>query len=161
MKLLGLLVICVLSLCAVALIAGQLGWLAGKIPLNLGVHDGRLLPPSPTPNSVSSQAELYPGHPQQAYAQVAPFTFTGDGLMAMQRLAKLLLGSERTILVTQEPRYLYARCQTPWLKFTDDLEFALDEKAGVIHVRSASRLGQKDFGQNRQRVQALRAQFDR
>jgi uncharacterized protein (DUF1499 family) len=39
----------------------------------------------------------------------------------------------------------------------DDVEFCLDEKAGVIHVRSAARLGRKDFGVNRQRVKPIRA----
>jgi uncharacterized protein (DUF1499 family) len=62
--------------------------------------------------------------------------------------------------MTQTPGYLHAEMRTRWLKFTDDLELLLDEKASLIHVRSASRLGQRDFGANRQRVEWLRAQFD-
>ncbi|MEO5655608.1 MAG: DUF1499 domain-containing protein, partial [Nitrosospira sp.] len=54
------------------LLAGQLGLLKGTQPTDLGVHDGRLKPPSKTPNSVSSQASLYPDHPQRAYAEIAP-----------------------------------------------------------------------------------------
>ena len=34
-----------------------------------------------------------------------------------------------------------------------------DRTAGVIHVRSASRLGRKDFGVNRERIEALRRQL--
>ncbi|MEY2896226.1 MAG: hypothetical protein RL669_495, partial [Pseudomonadota bacterium] len=30
---------------------------------------------------------------------------------------------------------------------------------GVIHVRSASRLGRRDFGVNRERVEAIRAAY--
>jgi len=43
--------------------------------------------------------------------------------------------------------------------FVDDVEFLLDEKAGVIHVRSASRLGRSDFGVNRDRVETIRRQI--
>jgi uncharacterized protein (DUF1499 family) len=43
--------------------------------------------------------------------------------------------------------------------FVDDVEFLLDEKARVIHVRSASRLGRKDFGVNRERIEAIRARM--
>ncbi len=159
MKLIGLLALFVVALAALVLIAGQLGLLAGTAPDNLGVHDGRLKPPANSPNSVSSQADLYPDHPQRAYSQIAPFKFAGDGKAAMQRLAQLLRTSERTALVKQEPGYLYAQSRTALLKFTDDVEFYLDEGAGVIHVRSSSRLGRKDFGVNRDRIEALRARF--
>ena len=55
------------------LLAGQLGLLKGTPPTDLGVHDGKLKPPSKTPNSVSSQASLYPDHPQRDYADIADF----------------------------------------------------------------------------------------
>ena len=42
----------------VAVGAGQAGLLRGRDPTELGVRDGRLRPPSSTPNSVSSQAAL-------------------------------------------------------------------------------------------------------
>jgi uncharacterized protein (DUF1499 family) len=37
------------------------------------------------------------------------------------------------------------------------VEFLLDPAARVIHVRSASRLGRRDFGTNRERIEAIRA----
>ena len=43
--------------------------------------------------------------------------------------------------------------------FVDDVEFFLDENANVIHVRSASRLGNSDLGTNRKRVEAIRAKL--
>ncbi len=48
-----LLVLAVLVV-ACPLLAGQAGWLAGTMPSDLGVRDGRLKPPSLTRNSVSS-----------------------------------------------------------------------------------------------------------
>ncbi|HEU4441500.1 MAG TPA: DUF1499 domain-containing protein, partial [Burkholderiales bacterium] len=50
---------------------------------------------------------------------------------------------------------LYAEFRTPILRFVDDVEFL---KAGdLLHVRSASRLGRRDFKANRKRVEQLRA----
>jgi uncharacterized protein (DUF1499 family) len=43
----------------------------------------------------------------------------------------------------------------------DDVEFVFDEGAKQIHFRSASRLGRKDFGVNRKRMEEIRAAFAR
>jgi uncharacterized protein (DUF1499 family) len=43
--------------------------------------------------------------------------------------------------------------------FVDDVEFYLDADAKVIHVRSASRLGQSDLGVNRKRIETIRAKL--
>jgi uncharacterized protein (DUF1499 family) len=144
MKIIGYVALLAFVLAVAIFAAGQLGFLRGQPPAVLGVQQGRLKTPSLTPNSVSSQAQLY----------------SGEGKAALRSLAALLQASERCVLVQREPNYLYAQCSTRWLKFTDDVEFSLDEAANVIHVRSASRLGQKDFGVNRARVEALRARFE-
>lgn len=160
MKIIGYIAGLIVALAVLLVAAGQLGFLAGQMPTDLGVHNGRLKPPSLTPNSVSSQAALYPDNPQRAYADVAPLHYTGDGKAAMARLAGIVSRMPRTTVVTSEPGYLYAQCRTRLLGFTDDLEFYLDAPAGVIQVRSASRLGKGDLGVNRKRVEALRRQFE-
>ena len=159
MKILWILALMLVVLAACLVGAGQLGLLSGTVPQNLGVTDGRLRPPSNTPNSVSSQTLLYSEHAQKDYANIAPLTYTGDGHAAMERLADLLQKSERTVIVRRQADYIYAQCSTALLKFTDDVEFWLDKPNSVIQVRSASRLGRKDFGVNRARVEAIRAQF--
>ena len=159
MKILWFLALLVVVLALVLVIAGQMGLLAAKAPSRLSVTDGRLKPPSSTPNSVSSQASLYPDHPQQAYAAIAPLTFKGDGEAAIQQLAQVLTQMPRTVIVTQNADYLYAQSTTALLKFTDDVEFWLDKPNHVIQARSSSRLGRKDFGVNRARVEAIRAEF--
>jgi uncharacterized protein (DUF1499 family) len=141
------------------LAAGQAGMLEGKAPQNLGVVDGKLRPPSDTPNSVSSQADLYPDHPQKDYARIAPFTFSGDGQQAMQVLAGVLAGMTDTRVVKQEADYIYAQSTTALMRYTDDLEFWLDSTNNVIQVRSASRLGKKDLGKNRERMESIRELF--
>jgi uncharacterized protein (DUF1499 family) len=149
----------ILALAAALVLAGQLGLLAGQVPADLGVHNGRLKPPSSTPNSVSSQADLYPEHAQRAYASIAPLAYSGNADQAMQRLATLVQATPRCLLITQEADYLYAQCSTALLRFTDDVEFWLDRPSAVIQLRSASRLGQGDLGVNRSRIEKIRAQF--
>ena len=159
MKVLGFIALSILVLAAALVLIGQLGYLRGQAPIDLGVREGRLKPPSDTPNSVSSQAELYPTHPQRAYASIAPLAFKGTGEQAVTSLAHILKNTDRGILVTQQPGYLYAQCSTALLHFTDDVEFWLDTSVGVVQVRSASRLGRGDLGANRARVEKIRAQF--
>ncbi len=138
-------------------------WLGGSPPADLGAQlvegQNRLKPPSPTRNSVSSQADLYPAHPRRDYARIEPLKYTGDGKAAMARLLAVLQKMDSTVITQQQADYLRAECSTRWLGFTDDVEFLLDEKAGVIHLRSASRLGREDFGANRERVEVIRRLF--
>jgi uncharacterized protein (DUF1499 family) len=150
------LVLAIAVLALILLIAGQMGMLRGSAPTDLGVKDGKLKRPSNTENSVTSQAGLWPDHPMQSYASIAPFKITGDGSAEMAKLASALKAMPRTQIMQQTDDYIYAQCTTQLLKFTDDVELYLDKTAGVIHVRSASRLGRKDLGVNRARVEALR-----
>ncbi len=159
MKILSMFGLAVVALAAAVVGAGQLGLLTGTPPAQLGVTDGRLQRPSLDPNSVSSQAALYAGHPQLAYANIEPISFKGGGEAAISRLAALLEQTSGTSIVKRQPDYIYAQCTTPLLRFTDDVEFWLDRSAGQIHVRSASRLGRRDFGANRARIEAIRARF--
>lgn len=159
MKFVGYFLVFLIASAIALIIAGQMGALSGKPPPKLGVTDGKLRPPSKTPNSVSSQAGLYPEHPQKDYASIAPLSYTGDGNAAMEKLANVLQQSDRTAIVTREPGYIYAQSSTALFRFTDDMEFWLDQPNKVIQVRSASRLGRKDFGVNRARMEAIRARF--
>ncbi len=161
MKVIWFIALFILVVVSTLVLAGQVGLLKGKAPSDIGVHDGRLKPPSPTPNSVSSQADLYPEHPQRTYAQIEPIKFTGDGEVAMAKIADILKNSAQTEIIRRDPGYVYAQSTSRVLRFTDDIEFWLDTSAGVIHVRSASRLGGKDLHVNRARVEAIRAQFTR
>ena len=64
-------------------------------------------------------------------------------------------------VVSEDAGYLRAEARTRWLGFVDDMEFVADPQRGVIDLRSASRLGAEDFGANRQRIEALRAAYQR
>jgi uncharacterized protein (DUF1499 family) len=74
-------------------------------------------------------------------------------MVAAKRAVDLM---ERSTIVREESGYLYAEFRSKLLGYVDDLELLFDQDAGVLHVRSASRLGRRDFGVNRARVEKLR-----
>jgi len=125
-------------------IAAMFSW---KRPANLGVKDGRLAPCKRTPNCVSSQAD-----PADRDHHIAPIAFRGS----MQELRRAVESMERASVISAERNYLYAEFRTKLMRYVDDVELYYDEKQGLVHVRSASRLGRRDFGVNRNRVEALR-----
>jgi uncharacterized protein (DUF1499 family) len=137
--------------------AGQLGLFRGKTPENLGVRDGRLKRPSMTPNSVSSQAHLHAGHPMRDEAQIAPLPAEGDATASMARLRRVVESMAGATVVEQRPDYLYVQFESRVMRFVDDAEFWFDPVAGAIQVRSASRIGRKDLGVNRARIESIRA----
>ena len=156
MTILKWLFIATAALLTLGLLAGQLGLLQGTAPTDLGVQGGKLKAPSNTPNSVSSQADLWPGHAMQASARIAPLALVGDGPATLARLQALVQATPGAMVVSQRPDYLYATFTSRLMKYTDDVEFWFDPAAGVVQVRSASRLGHGDMGANRNRIEALR-----
>jgi uncharacterized protein (DUF1499 family) len=114
-----------------------------KRPANLGVREGRLAPCKRTPNCVSSQAN--PSDPEHYIAPIH-----GNRAQATQAVASM----PRATIIEKKPDYLYAEFRSRLLRYIDDVELYFDGQ--VIHVRSCSRLGRRDFGVNRRRVEELR-----
>ncbi len=137
--------------------AGQVGLFGGSAPTDLGVHGGKLKPPSATDNSVTSQAALYPDHPQRLASQIAPLALRGDGPATIARIRSVVQVMPGAKIVKSDADYLYAQFTTPLMKFVDDAEFWYDPAAQAIQVRSASRIGSGDMGVNRKRIEAVRA----
>ena len=154
------LVIVVLLLTVVAVAAGQLSFLQGTAPTDLGARGGKLKPPSVTENSVTSQAALYPDHPQRKYADIAPLPLKGDGPATLAKIKAIVEGMDGAKVNKSEPGYLYAQFTTRLMKYVDDVEFWFDPAANVIQVRSASRVGRGDMGVNRKRIEAVRAALE-
>jgi len=116
---------------------------SSKRPDNLGVRDGQLVPCKRSPNCVSSQA-----NPSDREHYIAPIHGT------LAQVAAAVRAMPRTTIVSEKADYLYAEFRSRLLRFVDDVEFYFD--GSVIHVRSCSRLGRRDFGVNRRRIEALR-----
>lgn len=158
-KILGILaLVAFLVLPLLLLVAGQFGLLHGKRPDDLGLHEGMLKAPIKSSWNVVSSYAKQQSHTD--YHVIEPLTYRGDGKEAFARLKTIVHGMDGATVVTDQPTYLYAEFQTRLLKFTDDVEFVLDEPAGVIQMRSASRLGRKDFNANRNRLEAIRSRFN-
>jgi len=150
------LLIGVCALPVAVLLAAQLGAFSGQPPSNMGPRDGKLRPPSKTPNSVSSQADLWPQHPMRDDARIAPLAVQGSGPATLARLRKIAQALPGAKVVEARDDYLYVQFTTRWMKFVDDAEFWFDPAHNVVQLRSASRVGSKDFGVNRARIETLR-----
>lgn len=119
----------------------------------LSATNGKLEPPPNAPRAVSSQ--VAPDH--RAY--IAPFVVQGDAKSFFAQLTAVVAKQPRVNIVKQTDQYLKAEFTTAMLRFVDDVEFVLDKNSGVVHVRSASRIGYYDFNTNRNRIEAIRLQM--
>ena len=131
-----------------------LGLFSGSRPDTLGFSVGKFAPPSWKPNSVSSTVDK---SDEKHY--IAPISYAGPGAEAWRRLVVIVKSNPRVTVVRESAAYLHIEYKSAGMGYIDDVEFALDEKAGVIHVRSASRLGIRDMDVNRKRIESIRAQF--
>jgi len=116
-------------------------------PTNLGVNNGFLAPCKRSPNCVSSQAD-----PADHQHYIAPLK------ASMDEVRKAVEGLPRTRIVLAHSNYLYAEFRSKLLGFVDDVEFFFD--GALVQVRSASRLGRRDFGVNRARVEQIRRRVE-
>ena len=124
----------------------------GVRPANIGVKDGKLAPCPSSPNCVSSQSS------DKAHA-IEPLSFTGTVAGAHAALRTVILSMKRSQIITDTDSYIHAEFTSAIFRFVDDVEFWFDENAKVIHVRSASRIGNSDLGVNRERVEDIRAKW--
>lgn len=129
--------------------------LVGRVspmPDNLGVKNGRLAPCPSSPNCVSSY-ETDKEHGMEAMVLV------GETAVSQQKLLTIIQAMPHSTLITNEPGYIHAEYRSPTMRFVDDVEFYFDEEAGLIHFRSASRLGYEDMDANRNRMEAIQAAY--
>jgi uncharacterized protein (DUF1499 family) len=141
----GIAALIVIQIASLAVAARRVG-----APANLGVRDGRLAACPSSPNCVSTQAE----RPEQ---YLAPIPFTGSAEAAINAAEALITAEPRAEIIVVQPTYLHAVFRSPTFGYPDDVEFYADESAGLLHFRSAARLGYGDGGVNRRRMENLAA----
>ena len=135
------------------LFSGQTKLLAGTKPNNLGMATGQLLACPDTPNCVNSKS-------LDAEHKITPLTYTSSAEDAFNTLKTVVQSFKQSAITQETGNYIYAEFTIPVVGFVDDIEFLLDKEAQVIHVRSASRLGESDLGVNRKRIETIRAKFN-
>ncbi|HSW63303.1 MAG TPA: DUF1499 domain-containing protein [Dissulfurispiraceae bacterium] len=106
-----------------------------------------------TPNCVSSLAQT-PRH------KIEPLRMQQSAEKAMLTLKAVIAAYPRTKIITEMQNYIRTEFRVN-TGFIDDVEFLIDETAGVVHVRSASRLGYWDFGANRKRIEKIRKLYSK
>jgi len=120
--------------------------------IKTGATSDRLSPCPNSPNCVSSLSE-------NKSHQVEPLTYSASLDEAREKLISLINSMKRSEIVTAENNYLHATFKSFLFRFVDDVEFSFDDEKKTIDVRSASRTGYSDFGQNRRRVEEIRKRF--
>lgn len=134
----------VLGLLLAALVAARLA--VGIVPPpEIGLRVGELYPCPDTDNCVRSGAD----DPRHA---IEPLSCPGDRLEDVVGVGLDTL--PRTEMVVVRGGYAHLRSTSRWMGFVDDLELHADGER--IQVRAAARLGRRDFGVNRDRVETLR-----
>lgn len=123
---------------------------AATMPEGLGPSNGRLAPCPDSPNCVSSFAE-----DQEHAIEALRYQVTEEA--AREALMDVVAAMPDTSLVSEGEDYLHYEFRTRIMRFVDDVEFLFRD--GVIHVRSASRVGYSDLGVNRRRVEEIRTRF--
>jgi uncharacterized protein (DUF1499 family) len=116
-----------------------------------GMTDGKLPPCPRRPNCVSSEDDAGPSR-----IEALAFTGTpGAALECLKRAIQVIGGA----IEFESDGYIWAIFKTTVFRFIDDMEFRIDPRNRVVHLRSASRIGYYDFGVNRRRTAALRQRF--
>jgi len=137
------------------------------------------LAPCPgTPNCVSSD----PNDPNRSRS-LPPLRFAGSPEAAIDRLADVLAGLAECRIVERGSRRLRCEFRSRVFRFVDEVELVAvagpsasaereeagetapgaagtSDEGGVVHFRSASRLGHWDLGANRRRIDRLRRLFE-
>lgn len=119
-----------------------------------GFTDKGLAPLPGAPNAVSSQAD-------DASRRVEPLHLPpGEGLdPARERATAALEALPGCRVRHAEAERVHAVCASRVFGFKDDVSLLLDAEAGLLHFRSASRLGYWDLGVNRRRYERFRELF--
>ncbi len=125
---------------------------SGEQPKNLGVKEGKLAKCPQTPNCVSSQSK-------DVTHQIKPLKYESSQKVALNQLTEIIQNTENAKVIAASNDYIYAQYTSRIMGFVDDVEFYVDPENPIIHVRSASRLGESDLGVNRSRVESIREQF--
>lgn len=87
---------------------------------------------------------------------IEPIAYHIDRDKARDILLKVLTVVPRTEVIEQTDNYIHATSKSRIFKFIDDVEFYFPNNENIIHLRSASRVGDWDLGVNRRRLEQIR-----
>ena len=128
---------------------------AGTRPTHLGTIQTSLQPCPDSPNCVTSNTEKAD---EEHYIEAIPINVLAvkDRQDPSKALITTISTDPQAEIIVKSSHYIYAEYTSTMLGFVDDVEFLFDSKLGRFDIRSASRLGSRDFGANRKRIETLR-----
>jgi len=130
----------------------------GTRPSHLGAIQTSIQPCPDSPNCVTSNTELA-DEEHYIEAIIVKATAIKNEQDPSKELIKLISNDPQAEIVIKSPHYIYAEYTSAVFGFVDDVELLFDNKLGRFDVRSASRLGYRDFSANRKRIEALRKKY--
>ena len=89
---------------------------------------------------------------------IAPLIYQSTFPEAKEKLLKVIKSIPRAEIATNKENFLHVEFTSKIFRFVDDVEFYFNEP-GIIHFRSASRIGHSDMGVNRHRMEKIRHFF--
>ena len=93
-----------------------------------------------------------------ALHMIAPLIYQSTFPEAKEKLLKVIKSMPRAEIATNKENFLHVEFTSKIFRFVDDVEFYFNEP-GIIHFRSASRIGHSDMGVNRHRMEEIRHLF--
>lgn len=114
----------------------------------LGLNNGHLQACESTDNCVIS--ESLDGN----VATVEAFTYTESEAEFLVKLSNVIEAAGGKVIATDD-NYIATTFTSGIFGFVDDVEFRLSDNK-QLHFRSASRVGRKDFGANKKRIDELK-----
>jgi uncharacterized protein (DUF1499 family) len=90
---------------------------------------------------------------------IKPIFYKGSHENAKQNLLLAIKTFGSAKVKKELDQFIHVEFTSNIFRFIDDVEFFLTEQ-GVIHFRSASRIGHSDLGVNRRRVEMIRIAFN-
>ncbi len=115
-----------------------------------GLANGTLSRCSDKPNCVNSE------HTDDADHYIEPVSMAGNGDIPPMENAVTTITEMQGVVQSNTDSYIAASFESSVFGFVDDFELRVDPIRGVIHVRSASRVGYSDGGVNRDRVRLFK-----
>ena len=122
-----------------------------------GLVNGKLARCPDTPNCINSE------YPEQQTHYTSPLKLLLKRKMSTSPINTLkdIIDEMGGMIETEENNYLAATFTSKIFRFVDDVEFRIDDETNLVHLRSASRVGRRDMGANKKRVDLIRQRYEK
>ena len=119
-----------------------------------GLIEGMLSKCPDKPNCVCSEKYDDPSH------YIDPIIIPQNITLDLFSLVKKVIQEMGGQVLIERDSYIAATFTSTLFKFVDDVEIRIDSSHKIVHIRSASRMGNGDLGVNKKRTELFRKIFN-